>query len=90
MRVLTPVKSIRANCLDCCDGSAKVVAYCTCNGYSSTECIFWPWRFGCRPETARVEFGEAMLTPEQMPGADVELETLPLNPRDYRPAKASA
>jgi len=44
-----------------------------------------PHRFGVRPETARRKFGEAMLAPELMPGPEVELESLPKNPRDYRP-----
>ncbi len=89
MRVLTPVKTIRANCLDC-SGTAKAVAYCTCHGADGSRCESWPWRFGCRPETARVEFGEAMLDPKLMPKSDVELESLPTNPREYQSTRASA
>ena len=84
MVALRPMKAIRANCLDC-SGSAKAVAYCSCDGVNSTPCHLWPYRFGCRPETAKQEFGEAMLMPELMPGPNVELDSLPKNPRDYRP-----
>ena len=84
MNILRPMKAIRADCLDC-SGTAKAVAYCTCDGTNSTRCHLWPHRFGYRPETAREKYGSVMLTPELMPGPDVELETLPTNPRDYRP-----
>lgn len=84
MNVLRPMKAIRAGCLEC-SVTAKAVAYCKCDGVNSTYCELWPYRFGCRLETARLEFGEAMVTPELMPGSEVELESLPANPRDYRP-----
>ncbi len=84
MIALRPMKAIRANCLDC-SGSFKAVAYCTCDGHNSTKCEFWAYRFGCRPETAREDFGEAMVTPGMMPGPEVELDDLSQNPRDYQP-----
>ncbi len=84
LKTLRPLKAIRANCLDCSE-SPKAVAYCPCDGFNSTRCHLWPYRFGCRPETVRVEYGEAMITPRLMPGAESELESLPKNPRDYRP-----
>ncbi len=37
MKELRPMKAIRANCLDC-SGSAKAVAYCTCDGVHGTRC----------------------------------------------------
>ena len=67
---LRPMKAIRANCLDCSE-SKKAVAYCPCDGVHSTRCHLWPYRFGCRPETARVEYGEAMVNPHLMPGSEV-------------------
>jgi len=79
-----PMKAIRANCLECSE-DRKAVAYCPCDGLHSTRCHFWPYRFGSRPETAVAKYGEAMLTPQMMPGAGVELKDLPGNPRDYRP-----
>ncbi len=84
MNVLRPMKASRAGCLDCSD-SVKAVTYCPCDGVNSTRCHHWPYRFGKRPETIQVEFGEAMVTPELMPGPEVELEALPANPRHYWP-----
>jgi hypothetical protein len=83
MKLLTPLKAIRANCLECCDSSAKAVAYCTCDGKNSTACVFWPYRFGKRPETAAQKYGAAMLNPAEMPGPGVLLESLPTNPREW-------
>jgi hypothetical protein len=84
MKILRPMKAIRANCLDC-SGTAKAVAYCPCDGLNSTRCANWSYRFGKRPETVQVELGKAMVTPELMPGSDVDLESLPSNPRHYQP-----
>lgn len=54
---MTPMKAIRAKCLDCCGGSAKEVRTCT-----APECPLFPYRFGHRPETSPTpgtgEFGE--------------------------------
>jgi len=52
MKTLTPIKAIRAKCLDCCCGSAKAVKFCTCDGKRSTACPLWPYRLGMRPATA--------------------------------------
>ena len=46
---LTPLKSIRANCLDCCAGSPKQVATCQIE-----RCHVWPYRMGRRPTPAMV------------------------------------
>ena len=89
MKTLRPLKAIRAACMECA-GTAKAVAYCTCDGLNSTQCHLWPYRFGMRPETTRGEFGEAMVTPAMMPGPDVELESLPRDPRDYQPESRAA
>ncbi len=83
MNVLRPLKAIRSACLECA-GTAKSVAYCPNDGVNSTLCPVWHYRFGKRPETVQLELGEAMLTPEMMPGPEVELESLPANPRHYR------
>jgi hypothetical protein len=85
MEALRPMKAIRAGCLEC-SGTAKAIAYCPCDGVNSTLCHHWPYRFGKRPETVETELGEAMVTPELMPGSEVELESLPANPRHYRPS----
>lgn len=47
---LTPLKSIRKKCLDCCCGSKNEVKYCVCYG-----CFLFPYRFGHRPKAADVE-----------------------------------
>ena len=46
---LTPIKAIRAKCLDCCCGSWKEVRLCPAD-----DCPIWPYRFGKRPETVGI------------------------------------
>ena len=46
--MLTPIKSIRAKCLDCCCGSAQEVRLCP-----SDDCPLYPYRFGHRPKTGK-------------------------------------
>ena len=41
---LTPVKAIRAKCLDCCCVSSRDVKLC-----SVPECTLFPYRFGKNP-----------------------------------------
>ena len=43
-KVLTPIKAIRAKCLDCCCGQKKEVKLCP-----STSCPIYPYRMGHRP-----------------------------------------
>lgn len=45
IKVLTPVKAIRAKCLDCCGWQAKEVRLCTC-----PQCALWPYRMGKKPK----------------------------------------
>jgi len=40
---MTPMKAIRANCLDC-NGTASEVKLCPC-----TDCPLWPFRLGKNP-----------------------------------------
>ena len=49
---LTPIKAIRAKCLDCCAGSYKEVTLCKVH-----NCSLYPYRFGKRPNMG-------MVTPE--------------------------
>jgi hypothetical protein len=51
MARLTPVKAIRAKCLDCSGGQQKEVRECPI-----PDCSLWPYRMGKRPKT--VEKGE--------------------------------
>ena len=41
---LTPIKAIRAKCLDCCCGSSQEVELCPC-----TDCSLYAFRFGKNP-----------------------------------------
>lgn len=43
--MLTPIKAIRARCLDCCCGSAKEVELCPI-----PDCSLYPYRFGKNPK----------------------------------------
>lgn len=43
---LTPLRAIRAKCLDCSAGSYKEVRLCL-----DTNCPLWPYRLGRRPKT---------------------------------------
>lgn len=45
MKVLTPLKAIRARCLDCCCGQPKEVRACT-----AQKCPLYPYRLGHRPK----------------------------------------
>lgn len=44
MKTLTPMKAMRAKCLDCCCGEVKEVRNCPV-----TDCPIWPYRMGKRP-----------------------------------------
>jgi hypothetical protein len=43
--VLTPLKAIRAKCLDCCCWQPKEVRECTV-----LDCALYPYRLGRRPD----------------------------------------
>ena len=42
--ITSPIKAIRAKCLDCCCGSSNEVKLCTC-----TRCALYAFRFGKNP-----------------------------------------
>lgn len=44
MKALTPIKAIRAKCIDCCCGSEKEVKLCQLE-----KCPLHPFRFGRDP-----------------------------------------
>ena len=46
-KVDTPIKSIRAKCLDCTNGSHKEIRLCTV-----IDCPLYPYRFGKRPTSS--------------------------------------
>ena len=43
---MTPIKAIRAKCLDCCGGSTKEARLCPAD-----SCPLHPYRMGHRPKT---------------------------------------
>ena len=47
---MTPLKAIRAKCLDCCLGQANEVRLCPVS-----DCSLWPYRLGHNP--ARKGYG---------------------------------
>ena len=50
---MTPVKAIRAKCLDCCGGSPQEVRLCP-----AYDCTLYPFRMGKNPNIRR-EYTEA-------------------------------
>lgn len=48
-KLLTPVRAIRANCLECCCRSPKAVREC-----HLCDCPLWPYRLGKRPKPCDV------------------------------------
>ena len=47
--MLTPLKAIRAKCLDCCCEQRNEVAACPCQ-----DCPLYPYRFGKNPNRAGI------------------------------------
>ncbi len=43
-KILTPIKAIRAKCLDCCANQAQEVRLCPCE-----SCPLYPYRMGHNP-----------------------------------------
>lgn len=46
--ITSPIKAIRAKCLDCCCGQANEVKLCTCK-----DCPLYAFRFGKNPYNTR-------------------------------------
>ena len=55
---LTPVKAIRAYCLDCCCGSSNEVDLCPRDGEHGTLCALWKYRKGHNPNITAREISE--------------------------------
>jgi hypothetical protein len=53
MKKLTPIKAIRAKCLDCCCGQPKEVRLCTI-----PDCPLYVYRFGKNPSRRGIGFGQ--------------------------------
>lgn len=50
--ILTPMRAIRAKCIDCCCGQKNEVRLCPC-----TDCPLYPYRMGRRPGKAGTTAG---------------------------------
>ncbi|HEY3415999.1 MAG TPA: hypothetical protein VGM23_03850 [Armatimonadota bacterium] len=50
MSTVTPLKAIRAKCLDCCCGQGREVRACP-----ASTCALWPYRQGARPRAITPE-----------------------------------
>ena len=57
---MTPMKAIRAKCLDCCCGQYKEVELCPCS-----DCPLYPYRFGKNPNIKREATPEQLATLEK-------------------------
>jgi hypothetical protein len=63
---MSPLKALRARCLDCCAGSANEVRLCT-----AVSCPAWPFRLGSSPW--RPPASEARREAQQQAGARLAL-----------------
>lgn len=52
-KILTPIKAIRAHCLDCMCGQVNEVKLCPC-----TDCPLYPYRMGHNPNIQKRELTE--------------------------------
>jgi hypothetical protein len=50
MAKLTPIKAIRAKCLDCCGGQKAEGKLCPCE-----DCSLYPYRMGRRPKAEELD-----------------------------------
>lgn len=56
MAKLTPIKAIRAKCLDCCSGQVKEVRLCP-----AKNCALYEYRHGHRPKGEEVTIKDDLL-----------------------------
>lgn len=61
-KILTPLKAIRAKCLDC-NYSSVEVQRCPCE-----DCALWPYRFGHRPREADLVVFDSMTQDKKLLG----------------------
>lgn len=55
MTPLTPLRAIRAKCMDCVCGQSLEVKLCPCDGTQSTYCPLYPYRLGRGPKREMTE-----------------------------------
>ena len=59
MKTKSPLKAIRAKCLDCCAGQPKEVKLCPIE-----ECPIYPYRFGKNPKRRGIGRGSGCFSQE--------------------------
>ena len=71
MKVLTPMRAIRAKCIDCCCGNPLEPKLCT----AKESCPLWPYRLGHRPpkDAPVVEGGSETETAEGISEYHIEI-----------------
>ncbi len=74
---MTPMKAIRAKCLDCCGGQAKEVRLCPC-----VDCALYPYRFGRNPNRVGLKNRGAF---EKKHGSTADLAAEQQNGGSYTP-----
>lgn len=70
---MTPLKAIRAKCLDCSAYSAQEVRLCPVE-----KCALYPWRFGKRPSTIqkRKQLKKPLVLQGTVGNSDVLMDTI--------------
>ncbi len=70
---MTPLKVIRAKCLDCSSGNAKEVRDCRI-----TRCPLWPFRLGTNPNRKGLQHAGSY---QKTPASRADFDTNPGQPR---------
>ena len=60
LKHITPLKSIRLNCLECCNQQPALVREC-----NLTDCPLWNFRFGKNPARKGIKKGFRALTRDE-------------------------
>lgn len=60
---MTPIKAIRAHCIECCGGSKKEARLCP-----AAECPLHPYRMGRRPKPGEADPAEVEEDLDEMEG----------------------
>lgn len=80
---MTPVRAIRAKCLDCCAGSAHEVKLCP-----SSSCSLYPFRLGKNPNRAGKANGGAFVAKNH--GSTGDITDVTTAEGNYTPAQPTA
>lgn len=69
---LTPIKAIRAHCVECSGSVFKCALWCPV-----TNCALWQYRLGSRPSTVAAKHCPELVDPEAQPGSQIDVDSLP-------------